>query len=93
MHATFRHAVDWFFKDKNNKFVLAQMPNIPLLGWFLFMLSIHAVADQVLKTGLGFVSSAFLFTWAYLEITDGSSRARRVLGLIIMVSVVITRFS
>jgi len=39
------------------------------------------VVSGHLKTGFELLGSAFLFTWAYLEITSGVTYFRRLLGV------------
>ncbi len=81
-----------FFKNKDGKITIAQWPNIPILGWFLFKLASMLVSAPGLDAGLSAISTAFLFTWAYLEITDGASYFRRTLGVAVMLGTVIGLF-
>ena len=83
---------DSFFKDTHGKIVLWQWPNIPLLGWIIFkLLSMLPIADN-LKAGSGQMSAAFLFTWAFLEITKGVNNFRRLLGIAVMITLVVSYF-
>ena len=81
-----------FFKDKNGQFVIWQSPNIPIYGWIAFKLLSMLVASGYLKTGFENLSSAALFTWAYLEVYSGMSYFRRLLGVVVLVSIVIGYF-
>lgn len=65
------------------------MPNIPLFGWLLTKLASLPVADGKMKDGFDSLSMAFLFTWAYLEITKGVNLFRRLLGLFVIVALII----
>lgn len=78
------------FRDKNNHVVIWQFPNIPIIGWFVFMLLSKVLTDDNLKTNMGYISTAFLFTWAYLELVQGVNYFRRCLGLIVLLGVIVS---
>ncbi len=79
-----------FFKDKHGQIVLAQTPNSPLIGWFIFtMLNLLWPATQPKMHYLyGILAYGFIFTWAWLEITSGVNTFRRLLGLIVLILIV-----
>lgn len=77
-----------FFKDGDGRIVLWQLPNIPLIGWIIFKILSMVIAQEHLKAGLTLLSSAFLFTWAFLEITKGANYFRRLLGLLVLIATV-----
>jgi uncharacterized protein (DUF697 family) len=81
-----------FIIDQNNKFVVWQTPNLPLVGWLLCLVISRLVPAGSVKAGFVDLSTAFLFTWAYLEITKGASYFRRALGVVIMVTILIGFF-
>jgi len=81
-----------FFEDMDGKVVLVQSPNLPILGWFIFMIIGYFIAAGALRDGVTILSGAFLFLWAYLEITDGATFFRRFIGATIMIAVVIGFF-
>lgn len=85
-----KHIVKDFFKDKNGKVAVWQMPNFPLTAWFVLIVAAHFVDHGHLKSGLQFLSSAFLLAWSYLEIVSGASNFRRLLGLAVLVDIVLT---
>ncbi len=80
--------LDRFIRDKDGHVTLAQMPNLPLIGWAVFGILAFIVAKGTLHTGFSGLSRAWLFTWAYLEIRSGDSPARRVLGGLVMLMLV-----
>jgi hypothetical protein len=86
------HMFQKFIRDKNGNVVIWQAPNIPLIGWLVFKLLSIVLSQGHLKDGFGLISSAFIFTWTYLEITDGASYFRRLLGLIVMAVLVVGFF-
>lgn len=89
-----RIAVIWkyFSQDKSGQTVLWQNPNPPLIGWALFRILAHLFSNPHLKTGFEFIGSAFLFAWAYLEITRGASYFRRLVGIIVITLVCASYF-
>jgi len=72
-----------FFKNKNGKLVVWERPSLALWIW---------IAAEVLKWSLqgraghvvGLVGTGALIYWAVLEIADGDSPFRRVLGLVVL---------
>jgi hypothetical protein len=82
--------INYIFRDKNNRIVIGQFPNIPIIGWFVFMLISQILDDGKLKTNLELISMAFLFTWAYLELFQGVNRFRRFLGFIVLLVIIIS---
>ena len=80
------------FKDVNGDIVLWQWPNIPLYGWIAFKVLSMLVPAGHLRVGMEQLSSAFLFTWAFLEITKGVNYFRRLLGVIVMITLILSFF-
>jgi hypothetical protein len=87
-----KNLLDKLLKDKNGRIVVWQSPNIPLAGWFIFMVAAKLLHDGALKNGAQFLSTAFIFTWAFLEITKGDSYFRRLLGLVIFLMTILAHF-
>jgi hypothetical protein len=77
------------FTNKNGKVVIAQVPNPALLGWAIFLILGHLLDSENLK----WLSSTFLFTWAFMEIYQGVSYFRRFLGAAVLLYIIFTRFS
>lgn len=80
------------FRDKNGSIVLWQWPNVTLYGWLLFKGISLLINPGHIKTGLTSLSMAFLFVWAYLEITKGVDYFRRALGFIVIISIILSYF-
>ena len=80
-----------FFKDKHGRIAIWQWPNPPLYGWTIFGLA-SLVLSGKFQAGSVALSQASLFTWAYLELVDGVSYARRALGLVVLVVIVVGLF-
>lgn len=83
--------VKQFFTDKHGDVVLWQKPNPPIVGWLLLSILALLVTNEPLRTTISFFGSAFLFVWAYLELTSGASYFRRSLGALVIVLMVISR--
>lgn len=73
-----------FFKDSNGRIAVIQWPNIPLIGWFVTMLGSLLIKSSPWQTFLEYLSFGFIFTWAWLEITEGESYFRRTVGVIVL---------
>jgi hypothetical protein len=83
-------AVNGFIRDKHGRIMVWQTPNLPLAGWLLCMIAARFIHPGQIRTTLEFISTAALFTWAYLEITQGASYFRRTLGLLVLVSLILS---
>ncbi len=81
-----------FFEDDKGNISILQKPNAPLYGWIVFKLLSLIIDTSNIKNGFAKLSTAFLFTWAYLEITKGKSYFRRTFGLVIMVLIIVSYF-
>jgi hypothetical protein len=81
------------FKDRDGNIVIWQRPNIALAGWLVFKLASALAPAGTIKVGFDRISSAFIFAWAFLEITCGRSFFRRGLGVIIMIAIVMGYFN
>jgi hypothetical protein len=90
MSKDYRSVWDKFWKDGKGKITVWQTPNLPLIGWFVFMIVAKILDSGATKNSLQFLSTAFLFTWAYLEITSGVSYFRRLLGLVILAGIILS---
>lgn len=81
-----------FFANKRGEPVIWQWPNTLLWIWIALKVFILIVSDESLKTHVGNLSAAILFTWAYLEISEGESLFRRILGTLVAIVVIIGFF-
>ncbi len=74
-----------FFQDDNGEYVVAQWPNLPvymiMASSLLSRLNIGSAAHRLFEL----TTFGSIFLWAYLEITQGNSPFRRVLGAGVMV--------
>jgi hypothetical protein len=88
-----KHLINTCLRDKNNKIVLWQRPNLLIIGWFACAVAARLLHAKQLHTGFSNLGTAFLFAWAYLEIAQGASYFRRLLGIVVAVAIVVRYFS
>ena len=81
------------YKDNSGRVVLYQTPNLPLIVWIVTTLLGHIFATGELHEALSLIAFGAIFTWAWLELFQGSSYFRRVLGLIVLVAAVANRLN
>lgn len=86
-----RSSIRRFFSDARGRRVIAQPPNAPLVAWALCGAAAYLLPPGRPHDVAAFLSSAFLFTWAWLELTDGDSPFRRVLGGAVLAAMVAVR--
>ncbi len=91
MNITLHTAFGKLFKDKQGNVVIAQMPNVAIIGWLAFK-ALGYVSRGNIQAGSQQLSSAFLFVWAYLEITTGVNYFRRLIGGVIMALLAVQYF-
>ena len=72
--------VDWLFKDSDGRVVVIQPPNTLLSVWIILVVVNHLVDTPSSKV----LQSAVLFAWAYIELCEGVSCFRKLLGAIIL---------
>ena len=80
-----------FFKDKDGKVVVWQTPNIPLIACAIAFALTFVPLPEKWHSLVGHISFGFLFTWAWLETTKGSSRFRRTLGAAVLLWLIVSR--
>lgn len=68
-----------FFSDAKGRIVIAQRPNAPLVAWAVLAIAARATRDEW-HGFFAFFSAAALVAWTALELLQGESPFRRVLG-------------
>ncbi|MDB5177851.1 MAG: hypothetical protein JWO61_234 [Candidatus Saccharibacteria bacterium] len=81
-----------FFKDKNDKWAIIAFPNVLLTAWLVATILNMFIHDGKVHSDLSLLGGAILFAWAYLELTQGASYFRRLLGAIILLAVIMGYF-
>jgi len=83
--------LDRTFRDSEGNIVIAQMPNLPLLVGLTATLLQLVLPSGNLQTGIDLVAFGTLFTWAWQELFEGVNYFRRVLGLVVLGSLIALR--
>lgn len=89
---THQSFIDSTFKDKDGKWAIVQPPNWPIIFWAFFKVLGYLHISSNFKNGFEFLSTSFLFLWAYLELTSGVNYFRRVLGLAVLLGIIVSHF-
>ena len=84
---------DKTFRDSEGNIVIAQPPNLPLLVGVTATVLKFIVTTGNIHTGLDAIAFGSLFTWAWQELFEGVNYFRRVLGLLVLIGVIASRFS
>lgn len=79
----------FFTNPETGRLVVAQPPNVPL-AIFLAATATRLIFDPAgtARTAVSVVGSAALLVWAGLEIAQGDSPFRRVVGAVVFISTV-----
>jgi hypothetical protein len=80
--------LDKTFRDSEGKIVIAQMPNLPIIVWFVASLLALIFTTGKINTGLNLVAFGSLFTWAWEELFQGVNYFRRTLGLVVLIGAI-----
>ncbi|MBD2446628.1 hypothetical protein H6G76_05505 [Nostoc sp. FACHB-152] len=80
--------VDKTFRDSNGNVVIAQMPNLPLIVWFVTTILSLILMTGTINTVLNVVANGSLFTWAWLELFQGVNYFRRALGFAVLIGII-----
>ena len=79
-----------FFHDAKGNLCIAQTPNIPLILWLTFTVLTKINSGKLAST-FDVIAFGSLFTWAYLELFQGDCYFRRLVGLVVLVSIIHNR--
>lgn len=77
--------LDKCYKDANGRVVVGQFPNAPIITWIVATVLAKLVSNTELTSLLQVVAFGAIFTWAWLEMFQGVTYLRRVLGLVVMI--------
>jgi hypothetical protein len=81
-------SVDKVFRDNEGNIVIAQMPNLPLIVWIVTSILALIFTTGKINTLLDVLANGSLFTWAWLELSQGVNYFRRALGLIVLAGLI-----
>lgn len=79
------------YKDKEGRVVLYQTPNAPLVLWVVSTIFSHLITNGVFHQIFSLIAFGAIFTWSWLELFQGSSYFRRLLGAIVLVGSIVGR--
>jgi hypothetical protein len=82
--STLKIIYDKLFIDKNGRFVVAQIPNLPILLWLTCLFIDKLILNKTISTAVSVIGTCALIYWAYLEITSGANYFRRILGILVL---------
>lgn len=74
---------DWLVRDKDGNVVIGQAANLPIKMTIAAGL-LALVTRGPFRLAFGLVTFGALFTWAWLEIFDGTTPLRRIMGGFVM---------
>lgn len=80
---------DKFFRNQDNKVTIFQSPNLPIVVWFVATLISRLIPGR--QISLDYLAYGALFTWAWLEIFQGDNLFRRILGVVVMTVLLISK--
>jgi hypothetical protein len=85
--------LDGFFRDKNGNIVIIQPPNLIISIWALASISKLVFPTGTINGGLDFIATIALFIWSGAELFQGDSYFRRTLGAVVLVGMIISKFT
>lgn len=85
--------IDKILRDREGEgeIVLAQMPNLPIIVWIVASLLRLFFTTGKISIGLEVIAFGSLFTWAWEELFQGVNYFRRALGLIVLISLIVSK--
>lgn len=83
---------DKFWRDKHDNIVIAQMPNVWLIGWLVLEIVSLLASSHRIELVTWWLASTALGVWSVLEILQGVNYFRRLLGLFIALMTLLTVF-
>lgn len=80
------------FQDNTGKYVTAQPPNIPVYLMLAGVLG-SKLTSGVWAHGFDLLFFGAAFTWSYLEIRFGESGIRRILGVVVLCAIFVSKLT
>lgn len=79
------------FLDANGDLAIAQLPNLPIIVWLAATLLKLVIKSGQTYLVLDTIAFGSLFTWAWLELSQGVNYFRQGLGLIVLIWMIVYR--
>lgn len=80
-----------FWEDKNGNAIVWQPPNKWLSLWFITMVLGWFLPRGLVEQAIGLISLVALIIWAGLELTKGVNYFRRLIGLLVLLVIIVSR--
>ncbi|MGB3534541.1 MAG: hypothetical protein WBA13_13630 [Microcoleaceae cyanobacterium] len=84
---------DKVFRDSEGNIVIAQPPNPPLIAGIVATLLKFVITSGNIYIASDAIAFGALFTWGWLELSDGVNYFRRGLGLLTLIFLVYSKIS
>jgi len=81
---------DRLFRDNTSEVVVAQAPNIPILVWIAATLLKLVFKTGQVNIALDVLAFGSLLYWSFLEITQGATYFRRDLGVVVLITLMVS---
>lgn len=81
------------YKDDQGKVSFAQPPNLPIIVWVVSVVLQKLISNGTIYNLVSVIGFGALFTWAWLEIFQGSNYFRRILGLVVLIMAIASQLS
>lgn len=78
------------FRTDEGNIVLWQSPNPPLIAWIVLRVLAIILPNADLRSSASSLATIAISIWAYLELTDGVTVFRRVIGATVLVVITVS---
>jgi len=82
------NSVERFFKDKDGNWTIFQFPSTLLFVWVGLTVLLWVLGSGVVVDVMRLIQTIVLIAWASMELIDGDSNFRRVLGATVLLAIV-----
>ena len=87
-------SLQWWIRDRDGHVVLAQVPNAAIMVWLAsVVIDWTGVLDEHRDAVLGRVGQGALVVWGLDELLRGASPARRLIGAVVLLVMVMRLFA
>lgn len=86
-----KNLINYCIRDREGNIVLGQPANLPIIVGVIAAVA-TLVARGAIQAFIALIAFGALFTWAWLEIFDGTTPLRRIIGGAAMIALLIVAF-
>lgn len=83
--------VEKCYKNDQGKITIAEPPNLPILVWLVSVVLQKIISNGTVHDIFVVIGFGAIFTWAWLEVFQGTNYFRRLLGVVVIVAAVYSR--